>query len=278
MQFFLSKLAWLITQPGNLFFILMIVAVLLLWTRWRRLARRLLVALVVAGLVVAVLPLGTWLLLPLENRFAGARLPERIDGVIVLGGAVNQFVTRARGQPAVGGSVERLLVFAELAKKYPRAKLIFSGGSGEIFRQDVKETEAAGMFFRQIGLDIGRISFEARSRNTAEGAQYSHALAQPQTGEVWVLITSARHMPRAYGCFRAIGWPVAPYPVDYATEGSFRIRARFGFAGGLGGLSAGLKEWAGLIYYYWLGRISSVFPAPESVRATAGTAAAGTAK
>jgi len=85
-------------------------------------------------------------------------------------------------------------------------------------------------------------------------------------------------MPRAFGSFRAIGWSVVPYPVDYATEGSFRIRARFGFAGGLGGLSAGLKEWVGLLYYYWLGRISSVFPAPEPATATTGTAGGVTVK
>jgi len=242
------------------------------------LARRMLIVLVAIGLIVAILPLGTWMLLPLENRFAGARLPDRIDGVIVLGGAVDQFVTRARGQPAVNGNVERLLAFANLANKHPQAKLIFSGGSGEIFRQDVTEAEAARMLFRQIGLDTGRIRFEARSRNTAEGAQYSHALAKPQVGENWVLITSARHMPRAYGCFRAIGWRVVPHPVDYATEGSFRIRARFGFSGGLGGLSVGMREWAGLLYYYWLGRISSIFPAPETPATTAGATAPGIAR
>lgn len=272
MQFVLSKLTWLVTQPGNLFFILLIVAVLLLWTRWRRFGRRLLLVLVVFGLVVAVLPLGSWLLLPLENRFSGVRLPEKIDGIVVLGGSVNQFITRARGQPAIGGSVERLLAFAELARKHPQAKLIFSGGSGSVFRQDIKEAEAAGLVFRQIGLDISRVHFEDRSRNTAEGAQFSHALAKPQTGEVWVLITSARHMPRAYGCFRAIDWRVEPYPVDYATEGTFRFHLRFGFAGGLGGLSAGLKEWAGLLYYYWLGRIPSIFPAPEPLAQDTGAA------
>jgi uncharacterized SAM-binding protein YcdF (DUF218 family) len=272
MQFVLSKLTWLVTQPGNLFFILMIAGVLLLWTRWRRFGRRLLVVLVIVGLTIAVLPLGTWLLLPLENRFAKVHLPDRIDGVVVLGGAVNQFVTRARGQPALGGSVERLLAFAELARKHPQAKLVFSGGSGSLFRQDVKESEAAGLFFRQIGLDVARIKFESRSRNTAEGAQFSHALAQPRAREVWVLITSARHMPRAYGSFRVIGWRVSPYAVDYATEGRFRLRPRFSFAGGLGGLSAGLKEWAGLLYYYWLGRIPSVFPAPEPAKTGAGAA------
>lgn len=272
MQFVLSKLTWLIAQPGNLFFIVMIAAVALLWTRWRRFGRRVLIVLVAAGLLVSVLPLGAWLLLPLENRFPAAHLPDRVDGIVVLGGALDQFVTRARGQPAVGASAERLLAFAALARRYPQAKLVFSGGSGSLFRQDVKEAEAARLLFQQIGLDIARIRFEDRSRNTAEGAQFSHALVKPQTGEVWVLVTSARHMPRAYGCFRAIGWQVLPYPVDYETEGVFRFYARFGFTRGLYELTEAMKEWVGLVYYYWLGRTSSVFPAPEPVAAAAGGA------
>ena len=264
MQFVLPKLTWLVTQPGNLYFILLVAAAVLLWTRWQRFARRLLAVLLVLGLLAAVLPISTWLLLPLENRFAGMQPPSKIDGVIVLGGAVNQFVTRARGQPVVGGSAERLLAFADLARKHPQAKLLFSGGSGDLFRQDVKESEAAALVFRQLGLDTSRIVFESRSRNTAEGARYSRGLAKPKPGEVWVLITSARHMPRAFGTFRAAGWRVVPYPVDYSTDGRYRLGLRFSFAGGLGGLSSGLKEWAGLLYYYWLGRTNRLFPGPES--------------
>jgi len=262
MQFIVPKLTWLFTQPGNLYFILLAVAVALLWTRWQRIGRRLLGTLAVLGLAVAVLPLGTWLLVPLENRFAGIRPPEKIDGLIVLGGSVNQFITRARGQPTLSGSVERLLAFAALAKKHPQAKLVFTGGSGDLLRQDIKESEAAEQLFRQIGLDTSRITFESRSRNTAENARFSRTLAQPRPGEVWVLITSARHMPRAYGSFRAAGWRVSPYPVDYGTDGRYRLRPQFNFAGGLSRLSAGLKEWVGLVYYYWRGRTDALFPAP----------------
>ena len=264
MSFILSKLFWFFAQPGNLFLIAMAIAVALLWSRRRVLARRVLLALVILGLVVSVLPLRQWLVVPLENRFASFReAPSHADGVIVLGGAVDQFVTRARGQIAVRGSVERLLAFARLAKKYPKAKLVFSGGSGNLFRQDIKEAEAARQLLGQLGLDVRRVLFEDRSRNTAEGARLSRALAKPRPGEVWVLITSASHMPRAYGAFRALGWRVTPYPVDYTTEGDLGFRVRFSFAGGLGGLAGGLKEWVGLAYFYLSGRSDRLFPAPE---------------
>lgn len=264
MSFVLSKIFWFLAQPGNLFFFVFIVAIVLLGTRRRRLGRRLLVALLAFGIIVAVLPLGQWLILPLENRFSQPKpLPARVDGIIVLGGTVDQFISRARGQPAVGGSAERLVAFAELARKYPAAILVFSGGSGELFRQDIKEAEAAGAFLDQLGLDTARVRFEARSRNTAESAVHAYALAKPKPGAVWLLITSARHMPRAYGLYRAAGWRVVPYPVDYLTDGRFRIRFGFDFAGGLGGLGAGLKEWIGLTYAYVSGRTARWFPGPE---------------
>ena len=32
-------------------------------------------------------------------------------------------------------------------------------------------------------------------------------------------MTSALHMPRSVGSFRAAGWQIVPYPVDYTTTG-----------------------------------------------------------
>jgi uncharacterized SAM-binding protein YcdF (DUF218 family) len=42
---------------------------------------------------------------------------------------------------------------------------------------------------------------EGKSRNTAENARLSRALAAPGPDDVWVLVTSASHMPRAMRSF-----------------------------------------------------------------------------
>ncbi|MHA1538505.1 MAG: YdcF family protein [Alphaproteobacteria bacterium] len=264
MSFVFSKVFWFLAQPGNLFFILLTLAILLLWTRYRRLGRRLLAVLLVFGAAVAVLPLGQWLILPLENRFRQPTpMPSRIDGIVVLGGAVDPLVSRARGQPAVNGNAERLVAFAELSRKYPTAKLIFTGGSSSLFRQNIKEAEAARVFLKQLGLDTSRVRFEDRSRNTAENAVNTYALVKPRLGSVWLLVTSARHMPRAYGLYRGAGWRISPYPVDYLSDGRYSLRLGFNFAGGLSAMGAGLKEWIGLSYSYLGGRTSRWFPGPE---------------
>ncbi len=266
MSFALSKLVWIFANPGNLFFLALAAGVILSWSRWsrgRRAARGVLTAVLVVAVMVSVLPFGSWLISPLEARFPFPQtLPPRADGVIVLGGAINPVLTAARGQPSVNGNVERLLSFVELARAYPAARLVFTGGSGNLFRQDVAEADGASQVFRQAGLDPNRVTFERKSRNTYENAVRSRELVQPKAGETWLLVTSARHMPGAVGVFRKLQWPVVPYPVGYVTTGEASLRPGFNFAGGLAGLSESIREWVGLTAYVLQGRSDSIFPGP----------------
>ncbi len=50
------------------------------------------------------------------------------------------------------------------------------------------------------------LAFVRAARNTRENALLAMALAQPQAGETWLLVTSAFHMPRAMGSFGPAGW------------------------------------------------------------------------
>jgi uncharacterized SAM-binding protein YcdF (DUF218 family) len=112
-------------------------------------------------------------------------------------------------------------------------------------------------------MDVGRVVFERESRNTYENVIDSKALVHPAAGEVWLLVTSAFHMPRAVGLFRAQGWSVVPYTVDYLTgDGSDDPAAGVDFEDHLGRASLALKEWLGLIANYWLHHSDSWFPAP----------------
>ncbi len=263
MFFIVSKVAWFIVNPGNLLLIVLGLGGCLLWTRWRRAGRWLVSLAVLAGLAMATLPLGTRLYLPLENRFpVAADLPGRIDGIIALGGVVDQFVTVARGQVALTGAVERLTEFAALARRYPDARLVFSGGSGDLVRQGVKEADVLRPFFDVLGVDAERIQFENQSRNTYENAVATFGLIKPKPGERWILVTSAFHMPRAVGCFRRVGWPVIPYPVDFNFEGDETFELAFDFAGGINAFAGGVHEWLGLTFYWLTGKTDTFFPAP----------------
>jgi uncharacterized SAM-binding protein YcdF (DUF218 family) len=264
MFFTLSKVLWVVFHPGNLLLLALCVGVVLLWTRRRRGGRWLLSATAAVALAVATVPLGTALSVALENRFPVVReLPPKVDGIVALGGVVDQFVTEARGQVALGGGVERLTELAALGRRYPAARLVYAAGSGSLVRQDVKEADVIDPFLETLGLDPNRVVRENRSRNTYENAVMVRDLVGPRPDETWVLITSAFHMPRAVGCFRRAGWRVIPYPVDFAYAGDEAWGLAFSLSGGLGGLAGALHEWIGLAVYRLSDRTDAFFPAPD---------------
>ena len=113
-------------------------------------------------------------------------------------------------------------------------------------------------------MDVGRVIFERESRNTYENVVNSKAMVHPAPGEVWLLVTSAFHMPRAVGIFRAQDWPVVAYPVDYQTgAGPDDPAYSADFLQNLGQSSLALKEWIGLLANQWLGHSDALFPGPR---------------
>ena len=264
MFFFFSKTLSFFLDPGNILLIALIVVCVLLWTRFQRFARWWLTLTVLFAMFLATVPAGRAMFNALENRFETAQpLPDQVEGVIVLGGVVNQFVSDDRKSTVINGAVERLTAFAALADRYPDAKLVFTGGSGVLTDQSLKEADFAGPILQRLGIKLDRVTFENQSRNTAENASLSRALVSPTPQGRWVLVTSAFHMPRAAGVFRQDGWNVIPYPVDYATRQDVSLRPRFGLREGMNFLASALREWTGLTFYWLTGRTNEFFPGPQ---------------
>jgi len=258
--FILSKLLWALIQPDVIIFALIIVGVGLMWTRRTRLGRALATSGTVLLIAVSALPCDTWLLAPLENRFPPVREPPaHVDGIIALGGAIDPVRSARHRMPSLNDEAERMTTFVWLARRYPSAKLVFSSGSGSLFDTQYKEADAAKQLFAELGLDTSRIIFERRSRNTYENAVFSKALAKPKPGEIWILITSAWHMPRAVGIFREVGWPVLPWPVAYKTAGSVDFQP----VDHIQRVDLAIHEWVGLLAYRLLGRTDALFPGPR---------------
>jgi uncharacterized SAM-binding protein YcdF (DUF218 family) len=260
MTFVISKLFWILAAPGNLLVLALCGSAFMLFTRWRRFGRWVVAVIAAAALVVAIVPVGQWLLIPLEERFPAAPIPEKLDGVVVLGGGISARLLEARGQASLNEHAERLFALAGFARRFPETTLIYTGGDNALVDPTNPEADAARRLMAELGLDTDQIIFERDSRNTYENALYSKALANPSPGETWLLVTSAFHMPRSVGIFRQQGWPVVPYPVDYMTDGEYRLFRSPDLTAGLTALSIGAREWIGLVAYYWLGYTDSLFP------------------
>jgi len=265
MFFILSKVLGFLVVPSNLVVEIGLVGIVLLLTGFRRLASWLIVTSVVLTAVLGLSPLGHVLILPLEQRFPPWD-PARgaPDGIVVLGGSVIPELAAARGdESGLNEAAERITATVELARKYPNARIIFTGGNASLFAD--APSEAAVAFRQMVALGVApeRITAEEQSRNTIENAVFSRLIAQPKPGERWLLVTSASHMPRAMAVFRAAGFPVEAYPVDYRTRGpSDATRLFSSVAFGLAQVDFAMHEWAGLLAYRLTGKTGELFPAP----------------
>lgn len=262
-MFLVGKVVWALAQPGNLLLLLLLAGVLLsLGWRGRR-GRALTAIAALAFLLLAVAPIGAAMMLVLEERFPRpSALPQRIDGVLVLGGAVDPALSLSYGETVFNGSVSRVLTGIALARRHPEAKLALIGGEGAIFPVGFAESRATLRFAEDEGIAGERITVEDRSRSTHENAVYAKEVIGPRPGAVWVLVTSAFHMPRAVASFRAVGWAVIPYPTDYKVDPRTGLRPSFSLAEGLGTATLAGKEWAGLFGYWMRGWTRELFPAP----------------
>lgn len=263
-MFAISKILGWVLEPGSLFLALLVLGCVLLVRGRLRWGRRLVLAAMVLAGVPAVLPVWQWLSHPLEERFQRPdKLPDHIDGFVVLGGALDPWMSGLRGGFALGSSAERLTAVVPLARAHPEAVVLFTSGSASLVNPDLKEGPVGRDFLVSLGVDPARIIVEDQSRNTWENALFSRALAKPSREQTWVLITSAMHMPRSVGCFRMVGWRVIPWPVDYHTQpGGAGLRLRYSGLGGMGAAAAAMHEWQGLVYYHLRGWTDALFPAP----------------
>ena len=264
MFFILSKVLGFFALPSNLLITIGLVGIALLLTRSRRLASWLVVTSLVLLVLFGLSPLGNALMLPLEERFppwdASHGAP---DGVIVLGGVIAEDVSAARGAVALNESAERVTVAAELARRYPKLRIIFSGGTNALLFDKGAEAGFAVRQLEALGVPHERITAEEQSRNTVENAVFSRLIANPRPGQRWLLLTSAFHMPRAIAVFRAAGFPVEAYPVDWRTTGPMDlVRPYPSVSEGLRRTDVAVREWIGLLLYRLTGKTAELFPGP----------------
>lgn len=262
LNFIASKVIWLIISPNSLLLFLALSGLLFLFLNKIRLAKILLGISISSFAFFAIFPAHDWLAFPLEDRFINnPDLPNNIDGIIVLGGSIDLINSYIWDQVETNGKGERNIAFLVLAKRFPDARLIFTGGSGVLGHQDQKEADIARHFFSELGIPAERVIYERNSRNTYENAVNSKALMQPMPGENWILITSAMHMPRSVGLFCQQGWPVIPFPVDHGTSPGHLLRVEFKPTSNLGSFSSVTREWVGLLAHRLSGKTAALFPA-----------------
>jgi uncharacterized SAM-binding protein YcdF (DUF218 family) len=256
----LLRLLGRVAEPAALLIVFLLASIVAATLRRWRTALVLQVTALAMITLVGIFPGGVWLALPLEKRFAATPpLPDRVDGIIALGGTERVVQSAAWSQPIMSDATPIIALLA-LGRRYPDAKLVFSGGMHPRNAASPTEADIVHDFIRALNIDDSRIIYEARSQNTLENVLFSRDLVHPGAGERWIVITQAISMPRAVGVFRHAGWDVIPFPAGYLSNGNGRFSAPPDLLGELRLASIALHEWGGLIVYRFMGYTDVVFP------------------
>lgn len=255
--FIASKLIGALLRPDTWIVLALAVVVVAVVLNRRRLALWVGSITLAVLVALAILPFGELLLQPIERAYPAEPALGQVDGIIVLGGGEDARAGAFWGQMQLNEGGERYTAALALARRFPEARILFTGGSGalrDLAGAEASEADMAGRFFRDQGVSPERLLLEGQSRNTAENARLSLALAAPAPGETWVLVTSAFHMPRAMRSFETAGWTgLVPWPVDYRTS-AFKDGMGWNLTHNLLVLNTAIREQVGQLAYRVSGR------------------------
>ena len=252
MFLFLSKLLAPLVYPLGAAAVLWAAAALLRWRGRTAGARRALLG-GVAIVLAASNPMAASLLLgSLESRYPPAPVDDypRADAIVVLGGSTLPPLP-PRLEVEVTGSFDRVLHGLRLLRAGRAPRLILSGGSIPwLAGTDLPEAERMARLAAEYGVEPGQLLLESRSRNTRENAVETRKLLRAHGLKRVLLVTSARHMPRAAGVFRKAGVDFLPAPTDYRVAAKpFSPWRLLPDVEALDASSRAVKEYAGLIVY-----------------------------
>src|ERR1700722_10345077 len=173
----------------------------------------------VSGLALAVLvtaslsPFGNMLFTPLEQRFPYLAYPDQpVDGIIVIGGSYDTVSHSYESDIVLQEDTKPVSVVPDLARRYPNAKIVFSGGTSDTSNPGLSEAAIVKQIFVSWGIPAERILTEDQSQTTEENARFSARLLNPTPRSRWLLVTSSYQMPRAMGAFRKAGFDVWAFP------------------------------------------------------------------
>ncbi|MFO0660787.1 MAG: YdcF family protein [Polyangiaceae bacterium] len=139
------------------------------------------------------------------------------DAVILLGGLVQDEADEWAGGHSYNDSVERLLSTYDLLRTNHARAVIASGGASYKSAIAVPEARAIEQQLVEWGIERDRVIVEDRSLNTRDNAIESAKIIRERGFKKLLIVTSAFHMKRALGCFRAVDLDVDSLLVDFRT-------------------------------------------------------------
>jgi uncharacterized SAM-binding protein YcdF (DUF218 family) len=184
---------------------------------------------------------------------------EHFDAIVVLAGGLLQPGTLRTTADLSSYSRNRTTCGVDLYQQGLAPKLLFTGGSGNPFRESLKDAPEMKRWAERLGVPKEAILVEDLSRTTYENATETRRLLGPAS---ILLVTSASHLPRATALFEKQGFRVTPMPCDFLVrdrpEDSFQQLDPFDVlpnAHAIEHTTAAVTELAGMAAYWVTGKL-----------------------
>ncbi|WDZ76744.1 YdcF family protein [Ensifer adhaerens] len=263
-MFLISKIFWLVAQPLSFSFFAALAGLLATAAGLRRIGGFLGAFGALVLFVCLFTTAGPYALQTLEDRFTRpSPPPATLSCIVVLGGAFENEVMAGRGGTEFNQAADRFIETVALAKRYPEARILVSGGDGSFSGAYAGDAAASESFLAAFDIGGERLLREEQSRTTFENARNTKELLAANGLSNCALVTSAFHIPRSVGLFRALDIPVVPWPTDYRTSGRLGLGLDFTQPSLNAQLTTtAVREWIGLLAYRLAGRTPSILPAP----------------
>ena len=134
-------------------------------------------------------------------------------GILLAGFVGFEFKSK---QGFYGAASDRFIQAVRLYKLGHIKKILITGGSGSIWRQQYKEADFVKEQLQEMGVAATDVLSENQSRNTYENAINSKKLLDSlQIKGPYLLITSAMHMKRSQKVFTKAGLETVAYPCNF---------------------------------------------------------------
>ena len=224
--------------------------------------------------ILLIFMLGDWtfsgrdILRRLEAYYPAIEAPQDIHGIVITGGSLCLFETKVKGSAVYHKTAGRLFEALKVAHARPHASIIFAGSQmeGEEF---LKLTDGFGIKRERI-----KVVNDEKIHSLEDAASEAVKLAGDEKSKKWLLITSAFSMPRTISIFKASGWELTAFPVDFHTIGhsfdkehpgfSTRLAVSFQDRLGLVAWNIAWREIAGLSNLYISGQTKTFLPKKDA--------------
>ncbi|WP_345993589.1 ElyC/SanA/YdcF family protein [Sulfurimonas sp. HSL-1716] len=155
----------------------------------------------------------------LENRYTKFESTDLdISYIHVLGNGNNDDYTQPLSSMLSAAGTKRVLEGVLIQKRYPNAKLIFTGYEGDT---TLPNAIANADLAVALGVKKEMLIVNPLPHDTKEEALFTKTLVKDKP---FILVTSAAHMPRAMKLFKDLGMKPIPAPTDYKKQ---KVRSLF---------------------------------------------------